>query len=133
MLYHHLFQSNFWFLIHMVYLVHCSTDLLFFDIPLSYYCINFRLSVICCLFFFVFFFFGGGYMSFFRYFFINFNFFLTRLSFLDISLSCYLRSFLGLLLFDIPLLNYINLRSSVVFIFGDIYLSFSISLCSVSL
>ena len=34
----------------MVNFVYCLTNLLFFDIPLRYYYINLRSSIICCLF-----------------------------------------------------------------------------------
>ena len=47
---HHLFQPNFCSLVYGVDLVYCLTNLLFLYIPLLYYYINLKSSIIFCLF-----------------------------------------------------------------------------------
>ena len=49
LLIHHLFKPNFLFKTKRVDLMHHLSNFLVFDIPLLYYYINLKISIICCL------------------------------------------------------------------------------------
>ena len=114
----------------MVYLVYCLKHLLLLDIPLLYYYINFRLSIIFCLF-------SGN-----IYIYLSLDFSLSFSFVTDFELFCckLFETFVVLsvvilaikfIIFDIVLLlYYTNVRSSITFCLssGDIYLSLGISL-----
>ena len=70
---HHLFQTNFSSLVYGVDLVYCLTNLLFFYIPLLYYYINLRSSIIFCLFS------GDIYLSLYIYLYISIYLYLFEL------------------------------------------------------